>query len=106
MCRLRNIALESVTCDCDRRTTDKVIPMCRYASQAIQKLTHRKLHPFYRGRYKNFDEIRPKNTRPGESNIPPIMLRFSRVTIDKSERFESPASCNTQWIKFHKFYYM
>ena len=41
MCRLRNIALESVT---DRRTdrqtdgwTDKVIPMCPYASQATQK---------------------------------------------------------------------
>ena len=54
MCRLRNIALESVTEKCDRRTdrrtddgkrdrrtdgqtTDKVIPMCRYASQATQK---------------------------------------------------------------------
>ena len=41
MCRLRNIALQ-----CDRRTdgrtdgqtTDKVIPMCRYASQATQKV--------------------------------------------------------------------
>ena len=36
-CRLRNMALESVTEKCDRRTdgqtTDKVIPMCRYASQ-------------------------------------------------------------------------
>ena len=51
MCRLRNIALKSVTEKCDRRTdrqtdrqtdgqtTDKVIPMCRYASQATQKLT-------------------------------------------------------------------
>ena len=46
MCRLRNIALESVTEKCDRRTdrptdgqtTDKVIPMCRYASQATQKM--------------------------------------------------------------------
>ena len=42
MCRLRNIALESVT-DRQRdgrtdRQTDKVIPMCRYASQATQKL--------------------------------------------------------------------
>ena len=42
MCRLRNIALESVTDGqtdrrTDRRTTDKVIPMCRYASQATQK---------------------------------------------------------------------
>ena len=37
MCRLRNITLESVTEKCDRRTTDKVIPMCRYASQATQK---------------------------------------------------------------------
>ena len=53
MCRLRNIALESVTEKCDRQThrwttgrtdrqtdgqtTDKVIPMCRYASQATQK---------------------------------------------------------------------
>ena len=40
MCRLQNIALESVTEKCDRRTdrrtTDKVIPMCRYASQATQ----------------------------------------------------------------------
>ena len=36
MCRLRNVALESVTCDrrTDRRTTDKVI---NYASQATQK---------------------------------------------------------------------
>ena len=34
MCRLRNIALESVKCD---RRTDKVIPMCRYTSQAPQK---------------------------------------------------------------------
>ena len=59
MCRLRNIALESVTEKCDRRTDrrtdrqtygqtdgrtggrtmDKVIPMCRYASQASQKCT-------------------------------------------------------------------
>ena len=38
MCRLQNIALESVTEKCDRRT-DKVIPMCRYASQATQKIT-------------------------------------------------------------------
>ena len=46
MCRLRNIALESVTEKCDRRTdrqtdrqtTDKVIPMCRYALQATQKI--------------------------------------------------------------------
>ena len=41
MCRLRNIALESVTDGrTDRQTdgpTDKVIPMCRYASQATQK---------------------------------------------------------------------
>ena len=38
MCRLRNIALESVTDGrTDRRTTDKVIPMCRYALQATQK---------------------------------------------------------------------
>ena len=45
MCRLRNIALESVTEKCDRQTdgqtdgqtTDKVIPMCRNASQATQK---------------------------------------------------------------------
>ena len=38
MCRLRNIAFESVTDGrTDRRTTDKVIPMCRYASQATQK---------------------------------------------------------------------
>ena len=44
MCRLRNIALESVTEKCDRQmdrrtdrqTTDKVIPMCRYGSQATQ----------------------------------------------------------------------
>ena len=40
MCRLRNIALESVTEKCDRRTedrrTDKVIPMCCYALQATQ----------------------------------------------------------------------
>ena len=44
MCHLRNIALESVTEKCDRqtetdrRTTDKVISMCHYASQATQKL--------------------------------------------------------------------
>ena len=42
MCRLQNIALESVTEKCDRRTdrqkTDKVMPMCRYALQATQKL--------------------------------------------------------------------
>ena len=42
---VRNIASESVTEKCDGRTdrqtdkqtTDKVIPMCRYASQATQK---------------------------------------------------------------------
>ena len=33
MCRLRNIAVRQT----DRQTTDKVIPMCRYASQATQK---------------------------------------------------------------------
>ena len=50
MCHLGNIPLESVTEKCDRwtdrqtdrqtdgQTTDKVIPMCRYASQATQKL--------------------------------------------------------------------
>ena len=47
MCRLRNIAMrdyqESVTTGqtdrrTDRQTPDKVIPMCRYASQATQKL--------------------------------------------------------------------
>ena len=38
MRRLRNIALENVTDrQTDGRTTDKVIPMCRYASQATQK---------------------------------------------------------------------
>ena len=54
MCRLRNIAMrdyqESVTTgqthglpdrqtdrETDRQTPDKVIPMCRYASQATQK---------------------------------------------------------------------
>ena len=50
MCRLRNIAMrdyeESVTTgqtrtrtdgQTDRQTLDKVIPMCRYASQATQK---------------------------------------------------------------------
>ena len=42
MCCLRNIAMcdyqESVTTgQTDRQTPDKVIPMCRYASQATQK---------------------------------------------------------------------
>ena len=37
MCHLRNIALECATEKCDRRTTDKVIPKCCYASQATQK---------------------------------------------------------------------
>ena len=41
-CRLRNIAMrdyqKSVTSgQTDRQTPDKVIPMCRYASQATQK---------------------------------------------------------------------
>ena len=51
MCRLRNKALERVTEKCDRRTdrqkdgrtdrqTDKAISMCRYASQATQKLRY------------------------------------------------------------------
>ena len=47
MCRLQNIAMrvyqESVTTGqtharTDRQTPDKVIPMCRYASQATQKV--------------------------------------------------------------------
>ena len=47
MCRLRNIAMrdyqESVTIGqtdtrTHRQTPDKVIPMCRYASQATQKV--------------------------------------------------------------------
>ena len=47
MCRLRNIAMrdyqESVTMGqtdtrTHRQTPDKVIPMCRYASQATQKM--------------------------------------------------------------------
>ena len=42
MCRLQNIAMhdyqESVTTgQTDRQTPDKVMPMCRYASQATQK---------------------------------------------------------------------
>ena len=49
MCRLRNIALldyqESVTTgQTDRQTPYKVIPMCRYASQATQKSIY-KGHP-------------------------------------------------------------
>ena len=49
MCRLRNIALESVTDgqtdrrtdrQTDRRTTDKVIPMCRYDSVQHKKPLH------------------------------------------------------------------
>ena len=44
---LRNKALESVTDGqtdgrTDGQTTDKVIPMCRYASQATQKLINKK----------------------------------------------------------------
>ena len=48
MCRLRNIAMrdyqESVTIGqtdtrTHRQTPDKVIPMCRYASQATQKVS-------------------------------------------------------------------
>ena len=51
MCRLRNIAMrdyqESVTigqthAHTDRQTLDKVIPMCRYASQATQKVSRSK----------------------------------------------------------------
>ena len=57
MCRLRNIAMrdykESVTTGrtdrqtdrrTDRQAADKVIPMCRYASQATQKRYGRCLH--------------------------------------------------------------
>ena len=49
MCRLRNIAMldyqESVTIGqtdtrTHRQTPDKVIPMCRYASQATQRGMH------------------------------------------------------------------
>ena len=49
MCRLRNIAMrdyqESKTTGqtqkrMDGETPDKVIPMCRYASQATQKMAH------------------------------------------------------------------
>ena len=49
MCRLQNIAMrdyqEIVTTGqtdrhTDRQTPDKVIPMCRYASQATQKSVH------------------------------------------------------------------
>ena len=63
MCPLRNIALESVTENCDRQTdrqtdrrtdgqtdgqtTDKVIPMCRYASQATQKVPYRDISTVY-----------------------------------------------------------
>ena len=48
-CRLRNIAMhdyqENVTTGqthtrTDRQTPDKVIPMCRYASQATQKIVN------------------------------------------------------------------
>ena len=38
MCRLRNIAMRDYQeRQTDRQTPDKVIPMCRYASQATQK---------------------------------------------------------------------
>ena len=54
MCRLRNIAMhdyqESVTTgqtQADRQTPDKVIPMCRYASQATQKWLLSTLCKFY-----------------------------------------------------------
>ena len=54
MCRLRNIAMrdcqESVTIGqtdtrTHRQTPDKVIPMCRYASQATQKLKVKSQNP-------------------------------------------------------------
>ena len=59
MCRLRNIAMrdyqESVTIGqtdarTHRQTPDKVIPMCRYASQATQKKNDIlcKRSPYYR----------------------------------------------------------
>ena len=50
MCRLRNLAMrdyqESVTTKkvwlLDRQTPDKVIPLCRYALQATQKVSDQK----------------------------------------------------------------
>ena len=50
MCRLRNLALESVTDGrTDSRKKDKVIPMCCYASQAAQKvIAHHKLNKMLR----------------------------------------------------------
>ena len=65
MCRLRNIALPVWQTDrqtdgrtdgetdgrMDRQTTDKVIPMCRYASQATQKSGERCTPYHYRVRY-------------------------------------------------------
>ena len=55
MCRLRNIAMrdyqESVTIGqtdtrTHRQTPDKVIPMCRYASQATQQSSYFKQYLF------------------------------------------------------------
>ena len=54
MCRLQNIAMrdyqESVTIGqtdthTHRQTPDKVIPMCRYASQATQKVSYMSMIP-------------------------------------------------------------
>ena len=58
MCGLRNIAMhyyqESVTTgQTDGQTPDKVIPMCRYASQVMQKL-NRKFPDNNRYRYAKF----------------------------------------------------
>ena len=74
MCRLRNIAIhdyqESVTTgQTHRQTPDKVIPMCRYASQVTQKVRVRFVAKRHMQRYSSYICDGPWMCRRAEEDI-------------------------------------
>ena len=94
MCRLQNIAMrdyqESVTteqtdAETDRQTPDKVIPMCRNASQAIQKLW------YWHNCFSTTDEVPYDNAVKYLTDLPWFDLILLYVTF--SDIMDMSATC-------------
>ena len=51
----------------------------KISNQSLPKLTHRKLHPFYRGRYKNFDKFDREISVRESQTYPPSCYVFREL---------------------------
>ena len=87
MCRLRNIAMRDYRTDrhTHRQTPDKVIPMCRYASQATQKAMCVKNHIPDGNKVKKSQGVFVKHYAPGGNKVQKGIFSFKvRVNITRS----------------------